>query len=364
MGEIEIAGKDALAAVQRISSNDASKLAVGQAQYSGLLTPQGTFVDDLLVYRLGPAHFLLVVNAGNIAKDYAWMAEHIQGVGDAVAVDSSSRYALIAVQGPEALNVLQPLTGVDLAEHEVLLVRPRRSRQRPRHRVAHRLHRRGRLRNLRAAGAGRQGVARAARVGQGGRRHPVRPRRARHAAPRSRHAPPRQRHRRIDDRRGSGSELDRRLEEGRLHRRGRASRAEGERPGAQDRRLRNARARHRPPRLRRLRRRRQGRRRHQRHPDAAHEEGHRHGLPADRAQRARHRIRRRHPRPPHPRARRADAFLQEAPNNGVSRRVQIHQGPRVGRPHRRYRARSASPTTPSSSSATSSMSSFPRSARR
>ena len=115
MGEIEIAGKDALAAVQRISSNDASKLQVGQAQYSGLLTPQGTFVDDLLVYRLGPAHFLLVVNAGNIAKDYGWMAEQIKGVGDAVAVDSSSRYALIALQGPEAVNVLQPLTGVDLA---------------------------------------------------------------------------------------------------------------------------------------------------------------------------------------------------------------------------------------------------------
>src|SRR5207245_2532372 len=57
MGEIEIAGKDALAAVQRISSNDASKLAVGQAQYSGLMTPQGTFVDDLLVYRLAPSHF-------------------------------------------------------------------------------------------------------------------------------------------------------------------------------------------------------------------------------------------------------------------------------------------------------------------
>src|SRR5216117_4329186 len=115
MGEIEIAGKDALAAVQRISSNDASKLAVGQAQYSGLLTPQGTFVDDLLVYRLAPAHFLLVVNAGNIPKDYAWIAEHIQPEGDAVAVDASSRYALIAVQGPEAQQVLQSLTGVDLA---------------------------------------------------------------------------------------------------------------------------------------------------------------------------------------------------------------------------------------------------------
>src|SRR5476649_2531830 len=85
MGEIEIAGKDALAAVQRISSNDASKLSVGQAQYSGLLTPEGTFVDDLLVYRLAPAHFLLVVNAGNIAKDYAWLAEQIASVGDAVA---------------------------------------------------------------------------------------------------------------------------------------------------------------------------------------------------------------------------------------------------------------------------------------
>ena len=115
MGEIEIAGKDALAAVQRVSSNDAARLQVGQAQYSGLLTPQGTFVDDLLVYRLAPAHFLLVVNAGNIAKDYAWIAESIKSAGDAVAVDASSRYALIALQGPEALNVLQPLTGVDLA---------------------------------------------------------------------------------------------------------------------------------------------------------------------------------------------------------------------------------------------------------
>src|SRR5262249_32757021 len=115
MGEIEIAGKDALAAVQRISSNDASRLQVGQAQYSGLLTPQGTFVDDLLVYRLAPSHFLLVVNAGNIPKDYAWIAEQIKPAGDAVAVDASSRYALLALQGPAALEVLQPLTGIELA---------------------------------------------------------------------------------------------------------------------------------------------------------------------------------------------------------------------------------------------------------
>ena len=63
MGEIEVAGNDALAAVQRITSNDASRLAVGQAQYSALTTPQGTFVDDVLTYRLADAHFMLVVNA-------------------------------------------------------------------------------------------------------------------------------------------------------------------------------------------------------------------------------------------------------------------------------------------------------------
>jgi aminomethyltransferase len=116
MGEIEIAGKEALAAVQRISSNDASKLQVGQAQYSGLMTERGTFVDDLLVYRLAPDHFLLVVNAGNIEKDYAYIAEQIKPAGDAVAVDASARYALLAVQGPHATEILQPLTGVSLSD--------------------------------------------------------------------------------------------------------------------------------------------------------------------------------------------------------------------------------------------------------
>jgi aminomethyltransferase len=115
MGEIEIAGADALAAVQHISSNDASKLQVGQAQYSALLSESGTFVDDLLVYRLANAHFLLVVNASHISRDYAHIAEHIKSAGDAVAVDASSRYALLAVQGPRALEILQPLTAVDLS---------------------------------------------------------------------------------------------------------------------------------------------------------------------------------------------------------------------------------------------------------
>jgi aminomethyltransferase len=116
MGEIEIAGKDALAAVQRISCNDASALQVGQAQYSGLLTPAGTFLDDMIVYRMGPNHFMLVVNASNVEKDFAWISEQIKAAGEAAAIDSSSRYALIAVQGPAAREVLQPLTGVDLGE--------------------------------------------------------------------------------------------------------------------------------------------------------------------------------------------------------------------------------------------------------
>ena len=114
MGEIEIGGGDALAAVQLISSNDASRLQVGQAHYAALTTPEGTFVDDMLVYRMAPSHFMLVVNASNIEKDYHWIAGQIPAAGQAAVVDASSRYALIAVQGPAAREVLQPLTGIDL----------------------------------------------------------------------------------------------------------------------------------------------------------------------------------------------------------------------------------------------------------
>src|SRR6266536_2356429 len=107
MGEIEIAGADALTAVQHITSNDASRLATSQIQYSALTTPQGTFVDDVLVYKLAVEHYMLVVNASNIVKDFHWITEHIEGQGDAVAVNTSSRYALLAIQGPAACDVLQ-----------------------------------------------------------------------------------------------------------------------------------------------------------------------------------------------------------------------------------------------------------------
>jgi aminomethyltransferase len=114
MGEIEIAGKDALAAVQHITSNDASRLADHQVQYAALTTPEGTFVDDVLTYRLNGEHYMLVVNASNIIKDFHWISGHVSAAGDAVAVNTSSRYALIAIQGPAARDVLQTLTAVPL----------------------------------------------------------------------------------------------------------------------------------------------------------------------------------------------------------------------------------------------------------
>ena len=115
MGQIELAGRDALAAVQQCCSNDASRLKLGQAHYSGLLTPAGTFVDDLLVYRFAEDHFLLVVNASNVDKDFAWIQEQVRPFGDVSAVDTSARYALLALQGPAAREVLQQLTSIDLA---------------------------------------------------------------------------------------------------------------------------------------------------------------------------------------------------------------------------------------------------------
>ena len=115
MGELEIAGKDALAAVQSLFCNDAAKLQPGQAQYSAILTELGTFVDDVIVYRLRADHFLVVVNAANTFKDYGWIAARVSSFGDAVVMDATSRYALLAVQGPSSAAIVQPMTGVDLA---------------------------------------------------------------------------------------------------------------------------------------------------------------------------------------------------------------------------------------------------------
>jgi len=115
MGEIQFRGPGALAAVQHITMNDASKLKDGQAQYSALLTPEGTFVDDILVHRLSENDFLLVVNAGTKDKDVAWIRQQVGRFPSIHISDYSAYYSQLAVQGPRALETLQKLTKVDLA---------------------------------------------------------------------------------------------------------------------------------------------------------------------------------------------------------------------------------------------------------
>jgi len=115
MGEIQFRGPNSLAAVQRITMNDASRLKDGQAQYSALLTPEGTFVDDILVHKLGDNDYLLVVNAGTKDKDYAWIRKQVGSMAGIHISDYSSYYSQLAIQGPRALETLQKLTKVDLS---------------------------------------------------------------------------------------------------------------------------------------------------------------------------------------------------------------------------------------------------------
>jgi aminomethyltransferase len=114
MGDIRVSGPDALAAVQHISMNDASRLAVNQAQYSALLYPQGTFVDDVIVHRLGENDYLLVINAGTREKDFDWASENTRRF-DCRVENLSDNFTQIAIQGPKAVPLLQKLTDVDLS---------------------------------------------------------------------------------------------------------------------------------------------------------------------------------------------------------------------------------------------------------
>jgi aminomethyltransferase len=115
MGEIDVRGPDAIAFVNYLTSNDASKLVDGQAQYSTLTTPDGAVVDDLLVYRFAPDRLLLVVNAGTTEKDWDWIKSHHRN--ESVELKNvSSEYCQLALQGPEALPILQKLTDVSLPE--------------------------------------------------------------------------------------------------------------------------------------------------------------------------------------------------------------------------------------------------------
>jgi aminomethyltransferase len=114
MGDIRLAGPQALAAVQHISMNDAARLAVGQAQYSALLYPPGTFVDDVIVHRLGEDEYLLVINAGTREKDFDWVRNNTRQF-DCAVENLSDDFTQIAIQGPKGVDVVQKLTDANLS---------------------------------------------------------------------------------------------------------------------------------------------------------------------------------------------------------------------------------------------------------
>jgi aminomethyltransferase len=115
MGEIRVKGKDALALVQHLTPNDVSRLKTGQIHYTAFLYENGTFVDDLLCHKVADDEYLLVVNASNTDKDFAWAASHA-GPFDCTVVNESGRTGQVALQGRNSIDVLQPLVDIDLSE--------------------------------------------------------------------------------------------------------------------------------------------------------------------------------------------------------------------------------------------------------
>ena len=187
MGEIETSGPDAEAFLQRILSNDVSKIAEDGAQYSVLCKDDGGVLDDLFSYRLGPDRFLTVTNASNHEKDLAWFKRHAADF-DVTVEDRLHDYAMLAVQGPRGARARRAARGRRAAEavpdHHA---HGGGCAQRPRRR--HRLHGRGRRRAAARAGACDHGVGRAHRAG----RDADRPRRPRHPPARGLLPPLRQR---------------------------------------------------------------------------------------------------------------------------------------------------------------------------
>jgi len=113
MGELEIKGPNALATIQKLTCNDVRSLAISQCQYSALTTPKGAFVDDLVIYRMASDHFFLCVNASNQEKDFEWIREN--ALSKTEIIFSSDDFSQLAIQGPRALEILQPLTNLRLA---------------------------------------------------------------------------------------------------------------------------------------------------------------------------------------------------------------------------------------------------------
>ncbi|MFN6963167.1 MAG: glycine cleavage system aminomethyltransferase GcvT [Pyrinomonadaceae bacterium] len=115
MGEFWVEGRDAIAFVNRLTTNDVTKLVDGQAHYSAMTNERGGVVDDLLVYRFGPEKLLLVVNAGTTEKDWDWVTSHKREGEDVALTNVSADYCQIAIQGPNAIDILQKLTETDLS---------------------------------------------------------------------------------------------------------------------------------------------------------------------------------------------------------------------------------------------------------
>ncbi|MCY8518110.1 glycine cleavage system aminomethyltransferase GcvT [Bacillus atrophaeus] len=113
MGEVELTGKDSLSFLQKLMTNDVSKLEPGCAQYTAMCYPDGGTVDDLLIYQKADSHYLLVINASNIEKDVNWLKEHAEG--DVHIENLSDQLSLLAVQGPEAEAVMKKLTACDVS---------------------------------------------------------------------------------------------------------------------------------------------------------------------------------------------------------------------------------------------------------
>lgn len=113
MGEVEIKGSHAKETLQKLTCNDINRLSISQCQYSALTTPQGTLIDDLLIYRLASNHFLLCINASNQNKDYEWIRDN--AIGNTEVLFRSNDYAQLSIQGPRSLDILQPLSDINLS---------------------------------------------------------------------------------------------------------------------------------------------------------------------------------------------------------------------------------------------------------
>ncbi len=217
MGELEFTGAGSLAAVQRLTCNDVSRLTDGRIQYSAMLTERGTFVDDVLVYRRAADSYLMVVNASNTPKDFAWASA--RAAGGVRVEDRSDAYALIAVQGPAAAGLMKRVSAPDPSDLPYYGFRDATAVCGAQALVS------------RTGYTGEDGFEvycrpeDAARIFRGllaggprGRRGAVRAGRPRHAAVGSEDGALRQRHRRHDHALGSGSRLDRQDVQGGLRR--------------------------------------------------------------------------------------------------------------------------------------------------